>query len=546
MATTKSPLADVVRLLSHEAPDRRIAAAIVLGELGVKAADAVAGLRAMVDEGSPPLQRPALDALARIGAPKALPSLVAALASRDAEVRAAAIAAIVACGDEVVPFVRDRLAATQGEERRALDAVLARFGGRKEAAVALLDELEHAEPETARTIAAKVRPEIAEADAKTRSMWLSESKRVIAKLSKRQPLPAVALSTALKILGYVDDPRALEVLLPYAKDRSVPHSVRLEALIALRFAGKDGKRMDEVVEAYVDAAEAPDRLLSQAALLGLVALEVGPSHARAFARLGRHPDFERARLAIEKLSRIPGAEATRALVDLLATQDRKRQDLATEALGRRDDALSTLVDALVDTHDSFHANALRLALRPRIGALKPAARKKLVAAALERIAAGAPHAAHADVAREADPKGFDAGLRELSDKLRKSKKTERHEAVLRLLAHGELATDDDRYRLAAALLEKSPRSTLPSAGAEDEALALLAKLSDAGFDVATALAKDRRFDAEHLYYAGFHLVEEGSPLGEELLAAVVKDAGRTKLGKMAKNKLELARRAGSG
>ena len=42
-----------------------------------------------------------------------------------------------------------------------------------------------------------------------------------------------------------------------------------------------------------------------------------------------------------------------------------------------------------------------------------------------------------------------------------------------------------------------------------------------------------------LYYVGFHFAEAKKPLGEELLEEVVKKGGRTKVGKMAKNKLAL-------
>ena len=39
---------------------------------------------------------------------------------------------------------------------------------------------------------------------------------------------------------------------------------------------------------------------------------------------------------------------------------------------------------------------------------------------------------------------------------------------------------------------------------------------------------------------GFHFTELDHPLGEELLEEVVKKGGRTKVAKMAKNKLALA------
>ncbi|MDQ3032745.1 MAG: HEAT repeat domain-containing protein, partial [Myxococcota bacterium] len=76
MAAGKSPIDDVAKLLMHDAPDRRIAAAIVLGELKARGPEVVKGLVSMLETGAPPLQRPALEALARIGAPRALPAML--------------------------------------------------------------------------------------------------------------------------------------------------------------------------------------------------------------------------------------------------------------------------------------------------------------------------------------------------------------------------------------------------------------------------------------------------------------------------------------
>ena len=74
----------------------------------------------------------------------------------------------------------------------------------------------------------------------------------------------------------------------------------------------------------------------------------------------------------------------------------------------------------------------------------------------------------------------------------------------------------------------------------DAALDLLGRLLYAGFDVSSALRKERGLELEQIYYAGFHFVEEGQPLGEELLRHVIEKAGRKKIARLAKNKLALA------
>ena len=83
----------------------------------------------------------------------------------------------------------------------------------------------------------------------------------------------------------------------------------------------------------------------------------------------------------------------------------------------------------------------------------------------------------------------------------------------------------------------------PSARARDPSLKLFAELLDNGFDVLSALRRDRSMANEQRFYVGWHFIEDHHPLGEELLTELVKKGGRTKLAKMAKNKLKLTAEA---
>src|SRR5262249_37766803 len=141
-----------------------------------------------------------------------------------------------------------------------------------------------------------------------------------------------------------------------------------------------------------------------------------------------------------------------------------------------------------------------------------------------------------EVVREADSASVANALRTLAQKLRK-KNDEKTGTVLRLLCRTEGATDDDRYILASLDLSRGTHDTRPAARAGDEALRQLGALVQRGYDLASALRKDRALGPEEIYYVGFHFAEEGHPLGKELLAEVVKKGGRGKVAKMAKNKL---------
>jgi HEAT repeat protein len=545
---SKTPIEQVAAMLGEErSPEHRIAAAIVLGELGAKAPEVVKGLVTLLASDSPPLQRPALAALVKIASAKAVPAILPLLGARDAEVRKLAVDAVVACGEDVLPVVRDRMKTVQGEERKALDAVLARFGDKKEAVHTLLVGLESSDPDVARAVAFELRPRVKDADARTRRMWLGELTRIIERMKKAPPPSPIPLATAVKILGYLEDEKALETLVAFAKDPRTPFAVRQEAVIALRwFCGEGAVAHEalagEAIDVLVEAAEGQDRMIAQAALMGLVSVALPAKHAARIARLASHPDLDRARMAIEKLAHQPGGEVTKALVELLAGSvvagaDRRRGELAAKALEARDDAGPAVASALASATDADRANVLRQALRPHLKALAPATKKKLVQVALERVASGEGWQAHADVARELDAKAFADGLREQVAKLAKSKKDVR--SLLGLLSRTEGATHEDRYRYASLVLRGSPLDTLPQARGRDESLVLLDDLARRGFDVGAALKKDKALELEHLFYVGFCFVEEGHPLGRELLEHVAKTGGRTKLAKMAKNKLGL-------
>jgi hypothetical protein len=224
---------------------------------------------------------------------------------------------------------------------------------------------------------------------------------------------------------------------------------------------------------------------------------------------------------------------------VVAKLDRRRGELAQKALEGRDDATPLLVEAFLEEKDADRANALRHALRPHLKAVTPQAKKKLVKVALERIEESLSWQAHADVARECDAKLFAEGLRELAQTLARKKSAEAiYRTVLGLLAKSEAGTAEDRYKLASLLLRESHLDTRPAARHDDEALKLIGDAT-AGFDVARELKKDKALDLERLYYVGFHFKEEDHPLGTELLEHVAKEGGRTKIAKMAKNKLGL-------
>ncbi len=542
-----SEVAKIVRLLKDPSVEKRIAAAIVLGELRVKSPDAIDGFVSLLDSGVPVLQRHALEALTHVGSAKKITGkAMDLLASNVEDVRRAAAAAIRSVGEDVVPLIRARLEASDGNTRRAFDSILADLGG-KDAFSTLLNGLATAPKdgsEAAKAAALAVRQHVKDAGARERKSYLSETEKYL-KRTKDSPS---ATAAALKILGYLEDESAVPTLLAYA-GKNHPPNVRQEAFIALRFAIAKGKPNAKVVDALIDAAESKakeEHSLAHTALHTLGTLSLPASALPRFEKLLAHEDLERARFAAAYLAtQGPSASgATKALVKALLNQDRARAELFVETLANRAEAAPTIARAMLDTKDLDRAWLLKKVLAPISKSLSPALRKELLALAEKRLSQGAKGwEAPLEVMQAADSDAVGKTMRALAERLRRSKNDanqERAMTVLGLVLRTPAATDDDRYALASIELRKSPLDTRSQTRAADGALSRLRYLTTRGFDVASALRKDRALELDHLYYVGFHFSEEGHTLGGDLLEHVVKKGGKSKVAKAAKNKLSLA------
>src|SRR5437660_3081032 len=122
MPDLMDPLSRILALLKDESPRKRIAAAVVLGELGVRSPAAVSALSQMARDPLAAIAEPAVEALGRLGARGALPVLLDALERK--ELRKSASEAIAALGEEALPVLRERAAKAGPELRAALSELL--------------------------------------------------------------------------------------------------------------------------------------------------------------------------------------------------------------------------------------------------------------------------------------------------------------------------------------------------------------------------------------------------------------------------------------
>lgn len=526
----------ITALLTHPSAERRVAAAIVLGEIGAK--EAAPALVAALEHNDAAVRVPVIEALGRIGAKVAVTKLLDATQSDAAVVRDAAVTSLRVFGEGIVADVKKRLVTANADGRRALEAVLAGLGS-KEAFVTLLENLLAAAPDAAKAIALNARQSVKAAEREEKGRYVAALEKFLERKEVRKNTGA--LISALKLAGFVEDERALELLMAHAQDKKLDDPVRQEALLSLRFVIAKVRKQDVVVDTLLEIGETGSLLVARAALETLAMVSVPEASLKRLHKLAQHPDAERARVAVIELAKLPGVKAIEALTSVLAGADRNRAELVAQALVPRAlEAVQPLAKVMLAIDDDDRAWLVQKLLRPHAKAIEKKTAKALLAKAIDAIKKeGRGFEATLALARLADPEATADALREVAASLAKGKSKERALNVFRILAKSEHATDEDRYLLATLELDGSRKDVHPSARAQDPALRTFERLIERGFDLGTALTKDRRIDLETKYYLGFHFSELRKPIGAELLEVVVAKAGKTKLGKMAKNRLKL-------
>ena len=527
-------LGKIVSLLSDESPRKRIAAAVVLGELGAKAPAVVSALADMARDEMAAIAEPAVEALGKLGAKSALPVLLDALERRD--LAKAASAAIAALGDDALPALRERVAKASPEVRAAVSGVIASARG---SFGMVLDGLRGQPWEAVSKLALSARPQLKQASASEREGMA----RQLAGLMKKLHVPLTpkfgeatdeaALRGAIKLLGYLELAATAKLIEPYLSAK-FPAAVRVEAVTALRFALGE-KPAAASLKALVKLLEDPDALVGRAAR---DTLTVVPGMAGAdLLRLALQGKGELSPWAIERLKSL-GAQ--KELLRVAQDGDRPRADAAVRALSSLPDTGPLLASALADAKTEPAAHALAEALERAPLSAKEISRLRAAGAAM-LAKSFAVARRQLEPVRRADPKEWAKLLR---DAARKTKDAARAEAVSELLARSPWATTDDRYAHARILLQRSPLDPHPRGRQADPALAELEKLASDGFPLADTLLKDKALKDEARYYAGFHFAEHAAPEVRAVGVAVLEElagGGRGKLARAAKNKLALLR-----
>jgi hypothetical protein len=532
------PIDQITRLLGPaEEPHRRIAAAVVLASLKPRAPATVAALTAMAQEEHEPFARPALLALGEIGSPKALPVLLAAL-ERSPEIAQAARQAIAALGPEALPAIRDRLEDASPELRATLSQLLPSLGGKLSLELTLQGLL--GQPfEAASKVALSVRAQVKDASPAERRALRAPLEKFLEKKGTRAD--EVALRAGLKILGYLELEESTDTLLLHTAATHAP-LVRVEAVTGLRFGLRAGASR-KVVKRLIVLLEDREALVARAARDTLTVITLEPGAAVDLAALASGPSGELAQWVIAKLGSLGGEVAAQTLLPVARSPDRARATAAARALAGLPQGPKLLAVALAEAQGELEAQVLAEALLPLVKVLESKEQAALQKAAVRDLRESPGLGKRKlDVLRELDPAAWGEAMRTAARALSK-KQPERAEPLLTALSRSSVATPADRYASARLLLLRSPLDPHPRSRQRDPALLELQALADRGHPLGRELEDDDALTDEARFYVAFHFAEAHVPelraVGLSLLEGIATRGKRTKLGKAARNKLQL-------
>lgn len=533
----------IARLLDDESPRKRIAAAVVLGELKVKDAAVTSRLIQMAKDPIDAYAEAAVEALGQIRVLKALPVLIDSL-GRGRELSAKARAAVSELGEEALPEIRSRLEDATPEVRAVLSQLLPAVGGRQSFEMAL-EGLRGQPWDAINKVALSVRQEARTMSEAERRVMKTQCEKFLGK--KKSADDQLAVRGVLKILGFLELPETADLLISYTLAKKNEPEVRVEAVTALRFAmstNPSKKALRRLMEMLVDT----DTLVGRSARDSLTVLKIGSEFSDELAELCASEVGEVALWAIRHLGELAVAEkgaagklAARTLLPVARSGERARAEAASQVLVQLPGGDSLLAEALADAEDETGAQVLADVLAPLSANLGKKDVKRLLEAGGKNLV---KHLAVArkqlEPVRAADPEAWAEVLREKSKSIAK-KDPARAEAIGQMLGRSMVATPEDRFGLVVNQLAHSSLDPHPRARQRDPALVELEKLHKEGFKIGEAVKKDKKLSDEGRYYLGVHFAEkqtfELKNIGAEILEGLAE--GKGKIARAAKNKMKL-------
>ncbi len=531
----------IVGLMGTGSVEESIAAAMVLGALAPGEKAVVDALAANLGrEDNLPLALASARALGRIGNAAALKALVPLLTA-DGDLRDTGALAVAGCGAAALPAVQSALAGAGFDGKRVLYEILARMHTAGALRLALQGFFEP-NFEMVKAVSRALR---AEAPALTATERKAATATALAFLrSKPVRESRGAVNSTLIYLGALARTDAVPALLEHTAP-GLPRSTRRHALVALKAVLQGEAPPATVVAGLFPYLDDPDfENVVDPSLGVLERARLPAAYDKDLERLvgGRTPPVRA--FAVRKLAETSGKRGAEILVQLLDGGDEQIRRSAVFALKNSGRAPALLLPRLLAEKDPDRVWELVHLVKPNAPSLTPAEVRKLGAAAVAALdKADRRGEALLHLFRAADPAVYYRTFLDRAAAARKARRYGEAERNLRLISRDERFDAEARFRLhLMTLLDAGKKATPESPKVQQAVRGFRGLAEDAALDLEARFRKEARaVGPEGIYLVGFGLLEETGAvklLGAKFLRSLVKKGASTKLGRMARAKLQ--------
>ena len=535
-------LKGLVGLLRGSDVEARCAALVALTHLGIDEARVAAAIAEAIKSPNLLVRDFALAYFERVKVGDAIDAVLPLLDAEDEAVRRRAVTILAPHGAAAVSAVRRAL---KEAPRRRLNAIIELCATvRSTAALDVVLELIASDDfDTSRAACDALVAQVPNLSEKERTELFRRSEALAAGAKGHR----THLVAAAKLFGALADAKARKPLLLMLGARE-PAVVRSHALGALGQCLRGKTLTAGEIAALLPLLDDDDEtgILRPAIRL----LEDQTLDRSYLARLNQLADSPRPvvkRFAVQKLGSFDSGGVVKTLIGYLTDDSYARRDQAVATLKTLPAARLPLMKELLACDDERKAWTLadivllheRGWKRDTLTALW-AKLEKALEQREDRLYAAVHH-----VLLALDAEWLTEQVRGRADKLRKSKRFADSARWLALLKDSTAWDDEARFGHAVATLKthKHPLGAAPRP--RDAALEGFRALALSPFPLGDRLRKERALEPEDLYYVAFALAEDSGERREvaaEVLEHVADRFSRTKVGKAAKNKLQLLRR----
>ncbi len=530
------PSKKILRLLdADQAAEVRAAAALVLGELGVRDAEIAEAVLERLGDDDPTVRLHAIRTLGRLKVDAALSPLLERIPAGGPESHEA-VEAVARLGAKGVKALQELMHHVAPGVRRIIASALA-VGGAGGKSETTLNVLLDKDPNVVEAAVRSLSAQVPSMDAKQRDSLTDQLLQMLGN-KKSPPAPATEAG-AVRLLAALGGERGAQVMWDRVQPGHPPE-IRATALQAVGATAAAPNK--EQLRRLLACASEQDFRIAGPALLILKRAAVTDRAVPEWLKLFDAADVAGRRLALEKLGDRDTEDVARALLQQTRHPDRGLRDAALARLTRLEHGRAVLTEALLGAETADQAWTLARAQAPFVKDYPESWREEVFAKASDHLEAED---------RRADPLLFalrEADAHDLRDRLeqkalaaRKKKQYPRALTYLKLLGRDPACGLPVRLELAACGLKVSPQDLTVESRANDPCLEQFVRLchqDDAA--VTEYLTKATWLEPDELYYLGFHLAEqEGRPkkVAAEVLKLVVKKSARSKVGQAAKSKL---------